>query len=524
MTNLNQSVKRLLDQFGGERPGIAIWITNNAGETTNASLGYANLETQSPITAATRFRIASLTKQFTVALATALEQDHKFSLEAEIGAYLSELSGVFAEIPIENLLRVNSGVRDFYETAYVCGAGRHAALSEEQLIDLINRGPDLNFSVGDAFKYSNTGFFLTGKAMERATGASLEDLMRTYLFTPAGMSDSCLLRADDAALEQVASPYVKRDGSWASPETGWPMAGQGGVVSTVTDLAKWKDWLTAKLTASEPWSRMVKPTRLNNGDTCSHGMGLFVRRLNDASIIYHTGALPGWRSLIAWSEHGSQSVCMLSNCDDFDFATVAEQAIQLTFASDRITPTAAMKPPRLEHGAYYCEDEETPARIDTSSGQLTIDFGFGPKETQYDPEKGAYWFPPRYAGQTIEPAPSGRAFTLKAPGATKRFEQNETASGAPSPSGSYQNDALSCLLSFTKEEEALLMTCTSPIGERQWVGERFCANRYRFVPQTDNNTDFPRPFVILCRIDGQDVELSTGMNTSLRFESVEAAE
>jgi CubicO group peptidase (beta-lactamase class C family) len=220
------------DTFSG-----AVLVAEGGQVVYERAVGYANREWLIPNAIDTRFRIASLSKQFTRVLVLQLVEEGKLSLSRTIADYLPDYTGPGADrITIELLLDHRSGIvgesavqnlerieRDYYTHA--------------EMLELI-AGYDLLFEPGARWEYSNFGFFLLGVIIESASGRTYGELLQERICAPAGMQDT---------FPEVTSDIIARraSGYWYCADRGWVhdspldmsfVFGYGQLISTVRDL------------------------------------------------------------------------------------------------------------------------------------------------------------------------------------------------------------------------------------------------------------------------------------------------
>lgn len=220
------------DTFSG-----AVLVAEGGEIIYERAVGYANREWLIPNAIDTRFRIASLSKQFTKVLVLQLEEEGKLSLDGTIADYLPGYSGPGADrITIQLLLDHRSGIvgesavqdlerieRDYY--------------TQEQMLELI-AGYDLWFEPGARWEYSNFGYYLLGAIIESASGQIYAELLQERICAPAGMQDTFPEVTSDIIARRASGYWYYADRGWAhdSPLDMSFVFGYGQLISTVRDL------------------------------------------------------------------------------------------------------------------------------------------------------------------------------------------------------------------------------------------------------------------------------------------------
>src|SRR5438105_4513018 len=167
--------------------------------------GSANLEWEIPNSPTTKFRLGSITKQFTAASILLLEERGKLSITDPVKKYLPDAPAVWGKVTIFHLLTHTSGVPSFTSFPDYAKLEPFAA-TPEQLVARFRDKP-LDFEPGEKFSYSNSGYVLLGYLIEKISGMSYEKFVRENIFTPLGMKDSGY-DSNSAVIPRRASGYV----------------------------------------------------------------------------------------------------------------------------------------------------------------------------------------------------------------------------------------------------------------------------------------------------------------------------
>ena len=168
----------------------AVLVARGSDVILSKGYGSANLEWDIPNTPATKFRLGSITKQFTAASILLLEERGKLTLDDPIKKHVPDAPAAWDKITIFNLLTHTSGIPNF------TGLPDYKTLKLEEtpvaktLVSF--RDKPLDFVPGEKMSYSNSGYLVLGHVIERVTGASYETFVTDNIFTPLGMKDSGL--------------------------------------------------------------------------------------------------------------------------------------------------------------------------------------------------------------------------------------------------------------------------------------------------------------------------------------------
>jgi uncharacterized protein (TIGR03067 family) len=171
-------------------PGGALAVVQDGKVVYRRGYGTANLEYGIPITPATIFEVASVSKQFTAFTVQLLAQEHRLSLDDDVRKYLPELHDFGKTITIRHLLHHTSGLRDQSNLLRLAGWRSEDVITEQDVFNLVWRQEELNFEPGAEYLYSNTGYTLLGLIVKRISGRSLNVFCQERMFQPLGMKNT----------------------------------------------------------------------------------------------------------------------------------------------------------------------------------------------------------------------------------------------------------------------------------------------------------------------------------------------
>jgi CubicO group peptidase (beta-lactamase class C family) len=300
------------DQFMG-----SVLVAIGEQMVLDRSCGYANLEWQVPNAAGTRFRIGSLTKQFTAAAILLLEQRGRLRVEAAVSTVLPDAPAAWGQVSIAHLLAHTSGIPDFTRFPEVSPVPR-PGLTVTDIVGLV-RQKSLDFAPGEQMRYSNSGYLLLGQIIERVSGRSYAQFVMDELFTPIGMRDSGY-DSTAAILPQRAAGYVRTpDGLRNAPylDMSLPHAA-GGLYSTTHDLRKWQRALFGGAVLNDAAVR--KMTTAGKGN---YGFGVVVG--DGGAVIEHAGGINGFNTFLAFYPHTRTTVVVLANVNGREPEEIARQ-------------------------------------------------------------------------------------------------------------------------------------------------------------------------------------------------------
>jgi len=275
----------------------------------NQGYGFADLEWNVPNKPDTKFRIGSLTKQFTAACILLLQERGKLRVEAPLKNYLPDAPQNWDQVTLFNLLTHTSGVPDLTRLPEYRPL-ETSPQTPEQLIAKIRDKP-LEFPPGSDWAYSNSGYLLLGSVIEKVSGESYAEFVKKNLLDPAGMKDSGY-DTRSAVIRHRASGYVRSpDGLVNAPhiDMSVPFAA-GGLYSTTGDLLRWERALFGgKVLSGVSLGEMTTPLFKR-----TYGFGVGIRTpSNGDKIVLHSGSIAGFNSNLIHGARGDLVVIVLSN-------------------------------------------------------------------------------------------------------------------------------------------------------------------------------------------------------------------
>ncbi len=271
--------------------------------------GSANIEWNIPNTPQTKFRIASLTKQFTAASVLILEERGKLKLGDKISAYLPDTPPAWRDITIFHLLTHSSGIPNF-SNLDTFPPIITLAKKPNEVIDLVRALP-LDFAPGEKFNYSNTGYIVLGALIEKVSGKSYESFLQENIFTPLAMNDSGY-DSSSQVLTRRAAGYTFEDGHFANADymdMGIPFSA-GGLYSTCDDLLRWEKALYGgKLLSAESLKKMTTPYKDD------YAFGLVIKTYAGSREFSHNGGINGFSTSLAYRPDDDLYIVVLSNME-----------------------------------------------------------------------------------------------------------------------------------------------------------------------------------------------------------------
>ena len=325
--SLTIKVDSIFSRFTSDVPGCAVGIYQNARTILAKGYGSANIEYGIPITPTTPFVAGSVSKQFTAAAIALLLEENRLSLSDDVRKYIPELTDYGKTITIGHLVHHTSGLRDWWELVGIAGLRYDDTYTVQDVLDMTARQRGLNFEPGERYLYSNTGYILLGIVVQRVTGKSLREFGAERFFGPLGMKSSHFQDDHTQPVKGRAYAYSPAPGGGFRVNV-WnnDLVGQGGLMTTVLDLAKWdENFYTGSVGGSGFLKRMLEQGKLNAGTPLSYAFGLQVGEYRGLPMVEHTGSTGGYRSVITRFPAQRTSIAVLCNVSDAAPSTLARR-------------------------------------------------------------------------------------------------------------------------------------------------------------------------------------------------------
>jgi len=298
------------DQFNG-----AALVAENGKVIYKKGFGLANMEWNIPNEPDTRFRLGSITKQFTATLILQLVEQGKLKLDGKVSDYLDGYrKDTGAKITIHHLLSHTSGLPNYTAQPGFLETVSRNPYAVEAFVRQFASG-DLEFEPGAKFNYSNSGYFLLGAIIEKVTGKSYEQVLKENIFDPLGMKNTGYDHYD-AIIGKRAAGYVKTPSGYRNApylDMTIPYAA-GSLYSTVEDLFLWDQALNeGKVLSAKSKELMFKP---NLED---YGYGFVIKNTSlgpnklAVPIIQHNGGINGFNTIIIRFVRDKRLIALLNN-------------------------------------------------------------------------------------------------------------------------------------------------------------------------------------------------------------------
>ena len=334
-----QSVDDIFSEWNKENvPGGSIGIIKDGEFIYTKGYGMANLEYDIPNSASSVFRIASTSKQFTAACIVLLAEKGKLSLDDNLKSIFPDFPAYANEITIRNMLNHTSGIRDYLQLAYLKGLRDDDHYVDEDLMGWLINQTDLNFSPGEEYLYSNSGYWLLGQIVEKISGVNMAAFARKEIFEPLGMMQTHFHNDHTQIVKERASGYVPgNDGEYKISMTTLNMIGDGGIFTSINDMKKWDDaYYERSILSNEFWEMMTTQGVLNEGEIIDYASGLDIGEYNGLKTISHGGAFVGYRAEFMRFPEQKVSIAIFANRGDVNPTNLAYQVADVILKNDFI--------------------------------------------------------------------------------------------------------------------------------------------------------------------------------------------
>jgi CubicO group peptidase (beta-lactamase class C family) len=285
----------------------SVLIARDSGVVFEKSFGSANLEWNIPNSPTTKFRLGSITKQFTAASILLLEERGKLKIDDPVKTYLPDAPAAWDRITIFNLLTHSSGIPNFTSFPNYRSIEPFAT-TPEKLVALFRDKP-LDFAPGEKYVYSNSGYVLLGYLIEKVAGQSYESFVQQNIFTPLGMKDSGY-DSNSAIIDRRAAGYTLTPKGFTNAgfiDMTIPFSA-GALYSTTEDLLRWEQGIFGgKVVSAASLKKMTTPFK------GGYAFGLLINTNSGRTAVFHNGGIEGFNTAMAYYPDSTVTVIVLGN-------------------------------------------------------------------------------------------------------------------------------------------------------------------------------------------------------------------
>lgn len=311
-------VKSLLSRFDRkDQPGLVVLVGRDGRILLEKGYGLANVVSETPNTPETKFRIGSITKQFTAAAVLKLQEEGKLSVNDSLAKFFPNFPRGQG-VTLHHLLTHTSGIHSYTEKPGFMKAVTNE-ITPAALVASFENDP-FDFEPGEKWHYNNSGYFLLGEVIARVSGKSYGEFLKEVFFDPLGMTNTGVYRRG-VKIEPEALGYSFEDGK-VKRAVDWDMShagAAGALYSTVGDLSKWTEALFGgRILSGESLTAMQTPVTLNGSGAAKapgggYGYGLIAAEFRGLKGFLHGGGLNGFTSFLAYLPEEKLTIALLGN-------------------------------------------------------------------------------------------------------------------------------------------------------------------------------------------------------------------
>lgn len=370
------SLDAMFERHTAETPGCAVGVAEKGKAPVMKGYGSADLEHAVPITPDTIFEAGSVSKQFTAAAILLLVEDGKVALSDDIRKFLPEMPDYGKPITVDMLLSHTGGLRDWGSVMDIAGWPRTSRVyTPLEVLQIATRQKALNYTPGEAYSYTNTGYNLAAWIVLRVSGQTLADFTKARLFEPLGMTHTSWRDNYRRVVPGRAIAYGLGPGGFVQDMPFEHTYGHGGLLSTVGDLLIWNQALTDEKLGKAVSARLREQAILTGGRKIAYARGQAVQTWKGHAEVAHSGATAGYRAWLARFPAQGLSVALLCNGAGVNPVQVGRRVAELYLPPGPAAPAPVTQPPEdLETlpGVYVDERAGGIARVTAEKGVLTL--------------------------------------------------------------------------------------------------------------------------------------------------------
>jgi CubicO group peptidase (beta-lactamase class C family) len=356
--SIAQRIDKIFSQWNNtSTPGVAIGVVRNDSLIYAKGYGMANLEYGIPITPATIFHMASVSKQFTAYSIVLLASQGKLKLDDDVRLYLSWFPDLGEKITIRHLLNHTSGIRDQWQLLAISGTRLDDVITQEHIVKILSRQKALNFKPGDKYFYSNSGYTLLAEIVRSVTGKTLRQFTDSAIFKPLGMRNTHF-HDDYMEIEKNrAYSYYRKDlFSFSNSILSYSVAGATSLFTNINDLAKWAiNFYKPVAGTAADIQQLVQNGRLNDGTEIGYALGIINDTYKGYRQYSHSGGDAGYRTYFTVFPGLKMGFMVFSNLGEVNTYEKAYQLVDV-FVRDATTTKAIAAIPAVDSNKAVIKD------------------------------------------------------------------------------------------------------------------------------------------------------------------------
>lgn len=304
-----------------DAPGFAVGVALNGTPRYRRGFGMASIELPIALSPSIRMRIGSTSKHFCVLAVMLLQEQGKLSIGDSPRKYLPELPAWAGDMTLRQLMSHTSGMRDSLDLVFA-SHGPGVSVSPGLQLSMLGALDSVNFAPDTDWNYNNGGYVLLSEIVERLGGQDFGAFLKERIFEPVGMHDTMLRELDTDLVPNSATLHIpKPGGGYIRGIFGPAIKGEGGIVSTVDDMLKWLEHMSAPVVGSaETWRIMRTPLT-----THGYGLGLVMNEHRGQRTVHHAGGVVGGSSqMIKFVDHELDIIVMTNGRSPVDLYSLVD--------------------------------------------------------------------------------------------------------------------------------------------------------------------------------------------------------
>ena len=326
---MKPEVDALMRNYAGDVPGAAVLVLRDGQPVVRSSYGLADLETGTPATPETNYRLASVTKQFTAASILLLAEDGRLTLDDRGHKWLPSLPKAAETVTIRHLLTHTSGLIDYEDVVPEIFV---AQLHDADVLRLLETQNRTYFRPGTGYRYSNSGYALLALIVQRASGQTFATFLRERIFQPLAMFNTVAYEDGVSTVNNRAFGYTEEAGGWNRTDQDQTSAvlGDGGIYSSIDDLANWDAALyDGRLLQPSSLRAAFTPATHTDDPEIEYGYGWRIT----GETLWHSGETVGFRNVIVRYPKRHMTVVVLTNRNEPEPYRLALEIAKTVIAS-----------------------------------------------------------------------------------------------------------------------------------------------------------------------------------------------
>lgn len=403
--------------FKADEPGAAVLVMRDGKTLLRKGYGLADVELGVAIQPEHVFRVASITKQFTAVAILQLVEQGKISLDDQITKFFPDYPTQGKTITVEHLLTHTSGMQSFSSKDNFISLIR-SDLTPQQLIDTFKNDP-MQFSPGERYASSNSAYVILGAIIEKVTGQSYAEYLASSVFAKAGLTQTHYDDPIRIIPKRVEGYGRNRNGGaivkarYVSPTIPYSA---GSILSTVDDLARWTDAVSAgKVIRPDLLQRAWAPYKLTSGEATTYGYGWAINPLLGSRVIAHGGRVMGFTAHALWMPEEKIFVAVLSNTEVPPVSTGYLARRLATYAmGEPWNPVAiAMTAEQLgEYEGVYTIDDKSARTLTVADGKLFSQRTGGERVAVLPSARDQFFFENSFTTMSFERGADGKVTAM----------------------------------------------------------------------------------------------------------------